>query len=126
MAVGVGDGSTVTFGTSGLSLQLVDISGPDMTRNAVDTSHLGSSGWKSFLPSGLIDGGTVTLTVHHNPATDIAAFLDDAAETITINWGGSGDTYVFSGFGTGYTAGARIDELMEATLTVKVTGTVTT
>jgi len=126
MAVGVGDGTTVTFGTSGFSMYYMDISGPDLQRGFVDTSHLGSSGWKSFQPSGLIDGGTVTIQVQHDPAIDIASAMDDAAETITIDWGGDGDTYVFSGFITGYSPGARLDELMEATLTIKVTGTVTT
>ena len=126
MAVGVGDGTTITFGTSGFSMYYMDISGPDFQRGFVDTSHLGSSGWKSFLPSGLIDGGSVTIQVQHDPAIDIAGFMDNDAETITIDWGGSGDTYVFSGFGTGYTPGAKLDELMNATLTLKVTGTVTT
>lgn len=126
MAVGVGDGTTVNFGTSGFSMYFMDVSGPDMQRGFVDTSHLASSGWKSFLPSGLIDGGTVTIQVQHDPAIDIAGFMDNDPETITIDWSGSGDTYVFSGFGTGYSAGARLDELMEATLTLKVTGTVTT
>jgi len=126
MAVGVGDGTTITFGTSGFSMRYMDVSGPDMQRGFVDTSHLGSSGWKSFLPSGLIDGGTVTLQVQHDPAIDIAGWLDDDPETITIDWGGDGDTYSFSGFGTGYNPGARLDELMEATITIKVTGTVST
>lgn len=123
MAAGVGDGTTVTFGTTGFSANIVDIDGPGVTRAAVDGRHLGTSGYITFAPSGILDGGEMSMTVHHDPALTVPD--TNAAETITIDWAASGNTWSFSGFMTGYSPGARLEEYMTATMTVKVAGTIT-
>ena len=57
--------------------------------------------------------------------TAIAVPIDQAAELITFNWAGGGNTYAANGFVTGYSAGAATAERMESTLTIKGSGAVT-
>lgn len=121
MADGVGDGTTITWGSSGFAANIVSVDGPSVTIEPVESTHLGSTGWKSFLASTLKDGGELSLTVNH----DAGLSVPTASETITIDWGGLGNTWVFSGITTGYTPGASINEIMTATMTIKVTGTIT-
>lgn len=123
MAVAVGDGTTITFGTSGFNANIISISGPDSTRSSVDTSHLGSSGWMTFLASGLVDGGTVSLEIQYDPT--ITMPIAAVAETVTIDPAGSGQTLVFSAFATATGHSFVRDELMTATMELKVTGAIT-
>lgn len=123
MAVGVGDGTTVTFASSGFTANIISVTGPNPTREAIDQSHLGSSGWKTFLASGLVDGGEVTLNIQYDPTVSIP--ISAAAETITIDPAGSGNTLSFSGFLTGAGHAFELDTLMQADITIKVTGAIT-
>jgi len=118
-----GHGTTVTFGTSGFASNLISVDGPSASREDVDNTHMGTSAAKAYLPSALYDGGEVTLHVEHDASASVP--IDQAAETITIDWAGSANTYAFSGYIKGYTPGAAIGERMEADVVVKVTGAVT-
>lgn len=123
MAIGPGDGTTITFGTSGFTGEIVSISGPNGTRLAIDGTHLGSTNWKAFTASGLVDGGEVSLTVHYDPTITVP--VTAAAETITIDPNGSGATLSFTGFVISFGHNFAIDELMELSMTLKVTGAIT-
>jgi len=118
-----GHGTTVTFGTSAWSANIISVDGPSATRDDVDNTHMGTSNAKAFLPSSLYDGGELTLTVEHDASAAVP--IDQAAETITIDWAGGGNTYAFSGYMKGYTPGAAIGERMEAQAVIKVTGAIT-
>ena len=123
MAVGVGDGTTIAFASSGWSGEIVSISGPGGSRSAIDTSHLGSSGWKTFLASGLVDGGEVSITIQYDPSTVIP--ITAVAETITIDPAGTGATLAFSGFLISASHSFEIDEIMQAEISIKVSGAIT-
>lgn len=118
-----GHGTTITFGTSSFSANLISVNGPSVTRDDIDNTHMGTSDAKAYLPSALYDGGEVSLTVEHDAS--LAVPIDQDAETITIDWAGQGSTWAFSGYVKGCTPGAAIGERMESEITIKVTGAVT-
>ncbi|HUU32559.1 MAG TPA: hypothetical protein VMW48_00785 [Vicinamibacterales bacterium] len=122
MAVADGSGTTVTFATSGFSMHITDVQGPSAERGEIETSYLGTSTWRTFIPEALANGGTVELTVQFDPS--ISDIITSAAETVTINWAGSGNTDAFSAFCTAFSRGARVGELMEGSMTLKVTGAI--
>lgn len=121
----LGIGTTVTFGTSSFSANIISVSGPGSSREAVETTHLGTTTAKTFVPSDLIDGGEMSMTIQHDGTLDPPE--NAAAETITIDWGGAGtgEKWTFSGFVTAYEPSAEIEEVMTADMTVKVTGDIT-
>ncbi len=124
MAEGVGDGTTVTFGTSGFAPEIKSVSHDGIERVMVDRTHLGSSGGKQFLVSSILDYGTMTLNINFDPndALPVAA----AQETITIDWAGSGDTWAFTGACASISGvNAEVETLMSATLEFKVSGVIT-
>jgi len=117
-----GFGISITFATSSWSADLLDISPPAATREAIDVSHMGlASGFKEFMPSDLVDWGEAKLTVAFDPATRPP--IDAAVEQITITFP-EGDTWVFDGFLTKYEPKAPMEDKMTADVTLKVSGNV--
>ena len=126
MASADGQGTTIAFGTSSFAAELIDISGPEQTRGVIESTHMGTTGAKTFIPTELIDNGSVTATVVLDAANDNVP-ISDAAETITIVYGGASGSasWAFSGFCTSYKPSASMGERMTAELEIKVTGAIT-
>jgi len=132
-AVDVGTGTTITFGTSGYSANIESVSWSGLTRNEVDTTHMGSAeannfGGRSFISGDLVDAGELAIVVQYNPDTDPP--IDAAAETITVTWPKYGDdasaaNWACSGFLTNFEINDPLEDKMTATATVKFTGSVT-
>lgn len=135
-----GQGATIVFGTSGFTGSLVDFSFDGVTRQALNTSHLGLAdagsnkyGNMTFIPSGLTDPGTLNMRVRfHTGQVALTGQppIDEAAETITITWplatgGSAAATWSFSGFCTSYGVTVPEDGIIEQSLSVKVSGNVT-
>ena len=118
-----GHGTTVTFGTSGFAANIISIDGPAVVRDAIDTTHMGSSTAKSAIPADVYDAGEMTMTVEHDASLTVP--MSGAVETITIAWAGGANTWAFSGFMTGYTPNAESGSRMEAVITIKATGEIT-
>jgi hypothetical protein len=125
-----GTGSTVNFG--GLVGNLKSFSGPNLSREMLDTTLLSTETAMIGVGSDLIDPGEVTMTTLWDPAVNpITEYFGDP-KTLQVTWDGSGtwtitydedtDTGAFatSFRPTGITAG----ELMEAELTIKLSGLV--
>lgn len=124
MSVGVGDTTTVVYGTSAFAANVIDINGPSATRTTVDSTHLGTAaGYKTKLLSNFVDGGTASMTVQHD--ANLTVPIDQALETITIDWGGIGDTWSFSGAMTGYSPRAEVDGIMTADVEIVISGAIT-
>lgn len=124
MAEGVGDGTTVTFATSGFAPEIRSISWDGITRVMVDRTHLGSTDGKVFLPSEIIDYGTITLVINFDPADNLPA--SSAQETMTVDWAGSGNTWSASGACQSVSGvSAEVETLMQATLEFKISGNLT-
>ena len=116
-------GTTITFGTSGFSANVLSIGGPGMSRAAIPSTHLGTATAMTHIPAELYDAGEMSMVIDYDGSQDPP--IDGATETITINPGGEGNNVVFSGFCTGWEpdipeSGGR----MTGTLTIKGTGTV--
>ena len=115
-------GYTITFATSGFTGNIVDITPPNTTLDPVNTSHQGTTGAMTFIPSDLPDNGELSFSVQYNP--DITIPVDAAADTVTVT-SPEGATDVFPGFFTGYAPTAPHLNLMTADVTLKVAGDIT-
>lgn len=120
--VDIGTGITIVFGTTGFTAQIVDVSGPGLSRESIDVTHQETVDARAFTPADLFDGGELSFDIHFNPDTDPP--VDEVAETITITWP-AGATWAFNGFMTGYEPAAPLDDKMTGSVTVKVNGDIT-
>ena len=117
-----GQGTTIVFGTSGFAGRLIGVDGPSLSREEIESSVMATEEWKTFIPKALADGGEVTLEIEHDGSDDPP--INGDAETITIDWGGLGNSWSFSGFCKGYTPKAAMGERMTGSMTLKVSGEV--
>ncbi len=124
----VGTGATITFGTSGFSASIISMEWGGLTREDVDTTHLGTTTAMTYIPGDLYDPGDLTITFQYDP--DTQAPITAAAETITITYPipsglSSGATHAGTGYINSFTPGSlTVDELMEAEAVVKFSGAI--
>lgn len=128
MAIDIGTGTTVTFGTSSFSANITNVGWSGIERPAIDTTHLGTTTARTFMPGDLFDPGELSLDIQFNP--DNYPPITGAAETITVRFPipaglSNGATWVASGFMTSFELGNPLEELMTATMGVKFTGNIT-
>ena len=128
MPVTLGTGATVTFATSSFTANVTDIGISGLSRESIDTSHLGTTANRTFMPGSLVDAGELEMEIQFDP--DNYPPIAAAAETITITFplssaGTTEATWAATGFATGFTAGVTLEELMTGTLTVKFSGAIT-
>ena len=119
----IATGITITFGTSGFTGNITDISGPSMTREAIDSSHQGTENSMTFIFADLVDRGEVSFTMHYNPDTDPP--IDAEAETITIAYPTAGASIAFTGGMIAHSNELPLNGLMTADVTIKVSGDIT-
>ena len=135
MAVGVPDdglGATLTLGTSTWEANAVITSiTPDaITREALDTTHLGTTTAKTFIPTDLRDNGGFSVEFIADAANTVCPPMS-TAETVTITYpppSGStnGATISGSAFCVEYTPqSAAPGELMKGSAKWKWTGNIT-
>lgn len=118
MARGVGDGTTILFGTSGFNANLVDVS-MQSDRAEIDATHLGTTSIRDYEASQFLDV-TFDATFQFDPALTTTP-INLVAETITVDWAGSGNTSTGTGFVTSSGATAAVGALMEAPMTIRMT-----
>lgn len=120
---GNADGPPETFTALG---EILDISGPDMTKDTIDATHMASTDrYREFI-SGLRDGGEVTVTCNFVPggttiANALTDFQADVPRSYQILWE-DGSDLTFEAHMTGPAVTAPLDDKMSATFTYKVTG----
>lgn len=130
----IGTGSTVAFGTSSWVSEIISLAWSGMTRGVVETSHMTTSltgtdefGSATFIAHDFADGGELTLEVHFNP--DWTPPIELVEEVITITTpintvGGTGATWVFTGFCKSFEWNAPMEDKMTATLVLRINGKV--
>ncbi len=124
MAVDLGTGTTLTFGTSSFTIDVMSVDGSgNETREAIRTSHMGTTGTHTYTPSDIMDGGTFTVEGNFDGTQDPPT--SGAVETITIDWGGSGYTWAFDGFITEFSPSAPFEDKMSGSFTIQVAGAIT-
>jgi len=116
-----GQGSTVTFGTSGYSFNIISIGEVGKEGEEIDTTHLGTEYAKTNIPADLYDPGETTLTVEHDPTVNV--IVPGVVETVNYDFGAQGLPVLLSGWIKGYKVnGAETGQRVTATLTVRNTG----
>lgn len=127
----VGTGLTIAFGTTNAYSTLLkrDAALTGVSTPSVDTTHLGTTGGRTFIPGDLYDGGTLTFTVLAD--TDVPPVIVHATETITLTvpitdgTNGTAGTIAFDGFIQEYTTNFPLEDVITHDVTVKVAGTMT-
>jgi len=132
MAAGIvntGTGATLAFGTSSYAIDKMGITFEGQERAAVDTTHLGTAGYKTYMAGDLVEGGTLTVSCHLD--ADDPAPIATAAETVTLTFpipvagGSAGATMAFTGFVTSFSGDIPLEDRMTATFSVKVADDIT-
>lgn len=125
----IGDGATIAFGTSSFTGSWKTLQHTGVTRVSVETTHLGTTSWKTFMPGDLVDPGEISGTLSYDP--DAQPPYSGAAETITLSFPvPSGQTnaatMAASGFVTNFDEPTlENDSEMIANVTIKLSGTIT-
>lgn len=128
MAADVGTGTTIGFGTTGFTAEIMNVDGAAMTREVIDTSHMGSTTWRTFIPGDLSDPGEVTFEFNFDP--DEQPPINAPAETITITFPvpqgmAAGATLVGTGFISSWEFSDPFEDKMTGTATIKWSGALT-
>jgi hypothetical protein len=127
----IGTGSTLTF--SGITVNLSRINPTGLSREAIDTSHLGTSGARSYLPGDTYDPGSISCDFHVDADTastsfDLNAALTAAAGTFTVQMPtntvatATGVKWTGNGFLTDVEWDLPFEELASGSFTLKATG----
>lgn len=122
-----GTGATITLGTTGATLEATSIQSAGITWASLETTHLGTTGAKTFIRGDIYDPGTVTVQFNTTPSALDTLINSAASETITITYPDTGAaTEVASGFVTNIDPGTcEPDTIVSGSLTIKRTGAIT-
>ena len=126
-----GNQTSVTFGTSSWSENITSIKWSGMERASLETSHLGTSTYKTFIPASLTDPGELEIEFQLDP--DNPPPITGVAETITVTFpkynsnNSTGAQFSGSGFCTKWDpiGGAENENIQMSTLTIKFSGLIT-
>lgn len=107
--------------------EVTNLSGPGMSRDTVDVTHMGTpDAFREFI-AGLADPGEITLDVNFLPAdSSHGDMLNDFNNRVVRNyrliWPHTGNPqWQITGVMTGFETTAPIDDKISATFTIKVT-----
>lgn len=127
-------GTDATVGTLAELVQVVSFTLPDNATDRVETTHLKSPNRRREYTSGLVDGGEVEVVLNFRPGSDTDQKIEDAqadgdeksVRFVVPQLGVAAWDYTTTGIVTGYNRGAvTADGKMEATMTIAITGAVT-
>lgn len=125
MSTNIGTGTTVTFGTSGFSFDLLNVNWDGIERVVINTSHMGTTDAHTFMPGKLPDNGEIQIEGAFIGNLDPP--IDGATETITVDvaGAGAGHRWAASAFMRNFSLGIPLEEKMTFTATLKVSGAIT-
>jgi hypothetical protein len=107
-------------------MELLSLSWTGIERAAIDSSHMGTTGGRTFLDGDLYDPGEVVADVHLNSTE--APPITGNATTLTITFPANtvtNDTWTASAFMTGFEFTDPLEDKMTATAEDKMTATAT-
>lgn len=118
----LGHGASITF-ASGFIAKILSIDWGGISRAAIETTVLDTSGGKTFMPGDNYDPGQISVEMQFD--SDAAPPITGAAETVTLTFP-DGETWAASGFLTEFEIGNVTNEgVMTANATIKLTGSIT-
>ena len=124
-----GTGASIAFALSSFTSDLITLTLPERQREVIETTHLGTTGGKTFKPAKLVNNGTISCEFDHNPAAQ--KLVKNPVEQITISYPlESGQTtparIVFQGFVTGEGGEElKVDSRMTTKATIQISGDIT-
>lgn len=122
MAIGTGHGATLAFGTQSFTAAYREIGGTSKEREAINTSHLGTTDYHTKIPGDLVDAGGFDATALYDPAVggpSIAADPETVTVTFPLTGGSTPATLAGSAFVTSASEPSlATDQLMEQALTI--------
>ncbi len=127
----IGDGATPTEAFTAVG-KVLSFSGPDTTRSEIDATHLQSTAREYVLA--LKDRGNISFDCLLDPDDTAQDTLwDDLDSDASRNFklelsdsgGTSGTTYAFAAFVSQFSITGQVDDLVRASLTLRITGDVT-
>lgn len=111
--------------------EVVSISGPSLSMDTVDVTHMESTGtYREFIP-GLKDGGEVSVTLNFLPAdatqNATAGILKDYNDRVLRNFqivfpDSGNTTWTIAGYVTAFEQETPLEDKMTAEVTIKVSG----
>lgn len=122
MAGDTGNGATLTLATTGAVGDVQSMSLPDWALEDVESSHLGTTTFKTYIPGDLAEPGEISAVVVFNSTVAIPSL--GVAETVTVTYpvGTSGNTTNATLIGTGYIKKYQHPELANSTLQTATVG----
>ena len=130
MAIDIGQGTYVTFGTvlSTSGYKITGVNHGGMSRAVADATHMTSTA-KEFVGSAIYDPGELSVEVLFDPTIKPTADLSSVStnQVVTVYWANGGTAvtqWTAAGFLTGFEAGAQMEDMMSGTLTIKLSGTI--
>jgi len=109
-----GNTGTIAFGTSAIVLSWTKIGEWQTTRAKLETSHLGTTVFKTFMPDDLADPGEVEVEALFDPTKALGS-IGAAAETITITYPKTAGTAANLA-GTGFITALGLPELVNGSV----------
>ncbi len=121
----IGTGTSITFVTSAFDAEFLSVDWSGISRGSVDSSHLLTVDWRTFIPTDLVDPGTLQLEMAFDPSDEpplhddiediIVTFPIPTGLTTPADWHGDG-------FMTDFEFGVPLEEKMTATSSLKMSG----
>ena len=121
------NGMTLTFATaSGYVPDIISYSKDGETADDVETSDLSTLDFRTYEPGFLVEGGTYTFELQLD--TTFVRLATGLTDTVTITYpisvsGNTAATEIFQGYINSYSESGGINELISATLVLKVADT---
>ena len=126
----VGTGTTIVLGGITLTVDRMSIGASGISRESIETTHLGTSAARTFIPSDLYDPGSLEVAFQLDSTTPLTTMavetiLTTASNTftVTMNEGGQWDGNAFV---TDFSWDIPLEELATGTFTLKCTGGIAT
>ena len=126
----IGTGATLAFGTSTFTPQISEMSWGGIDREMVESTHLGSSNARTYLPGDLYDPGELNLSIFYEPGMDPP--VNAALETITLTFPlntasgqASAATLAGSGALTSFSFSVPLEDMITADCSFKFSGVLT-
>lgn len=134
MAVDTGLGGTISFATSGFTGNMREIGGATIELDDLETSHLGTTGYKTYTPSDLAEPGEFECEIFWDAEVAASTVKEvttqpilGTVESIVKTYPGQAGNTAANITGTGYIKSftrptMQVGELMMASVTVKWDG----
>ncbi len=125
----IGTGTSITFVTTAFDAEFLSVEWSGISRGAVDSSHLLTVDWRTFIETDLVDPGTLQVEMAFDPS-DEPPWLD-AKEVIIVTFPVppglvTAATWRGDGFLTDFEFGVPLEDKMTATGSLKMSGAITT